>query len=83
MATTANGTTSAAWPALISTAAAVDPGPVQGLYSPPQHSRDPQAMEIALAAYETALAEFDRETGQNGGQNVTAHHNFWHWPNPA
>jgi hypothetical protein len=58
-------------------------GPMRALYPPPQHLREPKALELALAAYETALAGFDRETLQKGWDKVVADHNFWCWPNPG
>jgi hypothetical protein len=58
-------------------------GPMRALYPPPQHLREPKALEIALAAYETALARFDRETLQKGWDKIIADHNFWCWPNPG
>jgi hypothetical protein len=58
--------------------------PMLELYLPPLHLRqDAQAQERALAAYEKALAGFDRDTLQRGWNKVVAQQTYWVWPNPG
>jgi hypothetical protein len=58
--------------------------PMLELYLPPTHLRaDAQARERALAAYEQALARFDRDTLQHAWDRVVADQAFWVWPNPG
>ena len=55
--------------------------PMQELYLPPLHLRhDVDAQARALAAYETALAAFDRDTLQRAWEHVVAHQSYWVWP---
>jgi len=58
--------------------------PMLSLFPAPLHLRhNGQARELALAAYEKALARFDRETLQRGWEKIVAEHALWVWPNPA
>src|SRR5260370_21268175 len=58
--------------------------PMCELYLPPLHlRRDADAQERALAAYESALAPFDRDTLQRGWEKVVAQQTYWVWPNPG
>jgi len=57
--------------------------PMLSLYPPPTHLRgNQQAQQRALAAYEKALAGFDRNTLQRGWENVVARQARWVWPSP-
>jgi hypothetical protein len=59
-------------------------GPMCTLYPPPQHLRgNSKAVSIALAAYEKALAGFDRPTLGRGWDEIVAAQTFWCWPNPG
>lgn len=59
-------------------------GPMTELYLPPLHlRRDAQAQARALAAYEQALAGFDRDALQKGWDKVVAGQTYWVWPNPG
>ena len=59
-------------------------GPMCALYPPPQHLRaDHRALSLALAAYEKALAGFDRPTLERGWEEVVSTQTFWCWPNPG
>jgi hypothetical protein len=58
--------------------------PMLALYPPPTHLRgNEQAQALALAAYETALAGFDRATLERGWAKVIAEQTYWVWPNPG
>jgi hypothetical protein len=58
--------------------------PMEALYPPPTHLRaNPENLERALAAYETALARFDRDTLQRGWDHAVAEQEYWCWPSPA
>jgi hypothetical protein len=58
--------------------------PMLALYVPPSHLRhDGQAQEQALAAYQKALAGFDRDTLQRGWEKIVSHNTYWAWPTPA
>jgi hypothetical protein len=57
--------------------------PMLALYPPPSHLRhDEQAQQRALAAYEKALAGFDRATLERAWEKVVARQAGWVWPNP-
>jgi len=56
--------------------------PMCALYPPPQHLRaNPKALSLALAAYERALARFDRQTLERGWDKIITAQTFWCWPN--
>jgi hypothetical protein len=58
--------------------------PMCELYLPPLHlRRDADAQDRALAAYETSLAPFDRDTLQRAWDKVVAGQTYWVWPNPG
>jgi hypothetical protein len=58
--------------------------PMCELFPPPRHLRGCADVQIrALAAYEKALAGFDRDTLQRGWQKIVAGHSYWAWPNPG
>ena len=51
---------------------------------PPQHLRaNSEGLSLALAAYEKALARFDRQTLERGWDKIVAEQTFWCWPNPG
>jgi predicted RNase H-like nuclease (RuvC/YqgF family) len=59
-------------------------GPLLEFYPPPHHLRDNEpACLRALAAYETALARFDRPTLEQAWEKVVAEQTYWVWPTPA
>ncbi|OWK47334.1 hypothetical protein [Fimbriiglobus ruber] len=58
--------------------------PLTALYPPPTHLRaDERVQAVALAAYEKALAGFDRATLERGWAKVVAEQTYWVWPNPG
>jgi hypothetical protein len=58
--------------------------PMLALYLPPRHLRtDQKARALALAAYETALDRFDRDTLRRGWDKVVSEQTYWCWPNPG